>query len=45
MSLLRKNKVHWLFVDTYGYVISVSIFKYPTFKLAVMRAFNKSRGG
>ena len=45
MSLIRKNEVHWLFVDVYGCVISVSVDKYPTYKLAVMRAFNKSRGG
>ena len=45
MSLLRKNEVNWLFVDVYNNVISVNIDKYPTFKLAVMRAFNKSRGG
>jgi|TARA_Y100000310_G_scaffold59953_1_gene55327 hypothetical protein len=45
MSLIRKNEVNWLFVDVYGCVISVSVESYPTYKLAVMRAFNKSRGG
>jgi len=45
MSLVRKNKIHWLFVDVYNNVISVSVDKYPTYNLAVMRAFNKSRGG
>ena len=43
------TKQEWLeeqlFVDVYGCVISVSVESYPTYKLAVMRAFNKSRGG
>ncbi len=43
MSLISKSSEYWLFVDVYGCVISVSVDKYPTYKLAVMRAFNKSR--
>jgi len=45
MSLIRKNEENWVFVDIYNNVISVSVKNYPTYKLAVMRAFNKSRGG
>jgi hypothetical protein len=45
MSLISKSSEYWLFVDIYGCVISVSAENYPTHKLAVMRAFNKSRGG
>jgi len=45
MSLIRKNEEHWVFIDVYNNVISVSVKGYPTYKLAVMRAFNKSRGG
>ena len=44
MSLIRKNSEHWLFVDIYGCVISVSVESCPTYKLAIMRAFNKSQG-
>ncbi len=44
MSLIRKNSEHWLFVDVYGCVISVSVESYPTYKLEVMRAFLKSQG-
>ena len=45
MSLIRKGREYWLFIDIYGNTISVSVKKYPTHRLAVMRAFNKSRGG
>jgi hypothetical protein len=45
MSLVSKSRDFWLFMDIYGKVISVSAKNYPTYKLAVMRAFNKSRGG